>query len=201
MVAEQEEVRIRRTEREARALARLGAHPGVATGRAVGVDEADTVWVVTDLVDGPTLADRVALGRPLDAEECTATLRSVAAALAAAHALGVVHGDVSPANVVLGDAGPVLVDFGVGGIDTGPGDRARTALVAAPERLRGGRPTASADVWSAAATVGWATDRSAALAETTRRVLVACCDPLAARRPTAAEVVDRLGPSRVDPGR
>ncbi|MFZ4433169.1 MAG: serine/threonine-protein kinase [Microthrixaceae bacterium] len=191
--------RLRRAEREARALARLGAHPGVATVRALGVDETAAVWVVTDLVDGPTLADRVALGRPLDARECTRTLRSLAGALAAAHDVGVVHGDVSPANVVLGADGPVLVDFGVGGVDTSPGDRARTPLVAAPERLRGGRATASADVWSASATVEWATDPAAPVTESTRRVLADCRHPLAARRPTAVEVVERLGPPGSDP--
>ncbi len=192
--------RLRRAEREARALARLGMHPGVATVRALGVDDTAAVWVVTDLVDGPTLADRVSLGRPLSAEECTRTLRSLAGALAAAHEVGVVHGDVSPANVVLGADGPVLVDFGVGGVDTSPGDRARTPLVAAPERLRGGRPTASADVWSASATVEWATDPAAPVTESTRRILADCRHPLAGRRPTAGEVVERLGPSGSDPG-
>jgi serine/threonine protein kinase len=111
----------------------------------------------------------------------------------------VVHGDVSPANVVLGADGPVLVDFGVGGVDTSPGDRARTPLVAAPERLRGGRATASADVWSASATVEWATDPAAPVTESTRRVLADCRHPLAARRPTAVEVVERLGPPGSDP--
>ncbi len=184
---------LERVEREVRALARLDGHPAVAAIRALGVDHHETVWLVTDLVDGPNLAERVRAGAGLDAEECDRVFRAVLGALAGAHAVGVVHGDVSPANVVLGRSGPVLVDFGVGGLDLGRGDRARTPVAAAPERLRGGRPTAASDVYSAAATVRWATQPDAVVVLGLERVLQACVDPLPARRPTAAEALARLG--------
>jgi len=182
-----------RVEREARALARISGHPGVASIRACGADGDGAVWIATVFVVGPTLADRVRAGEPLDGPEVVAVFRSVAGALAAAHGAGVVHGDVSPANVVLGRTGPVLVDFGVGGVDVHAGERSWTPVAAPPERLRGVRPRPAGDVWSAAATLRWSTAPGAVVGEECRRLVGRCLSVTPADRPSAAEVVRLLG--------
>jgi len=182
-----------RVEREARALARLDGHPAVASIRACGADRHGRVWIATSFVVGPTLADRVRASEPLDGAEALEVFRALAAALADAHGVGVVHGDVSPANVVLGRAGPVLVDFGVGGVDAHVGERARTPVVAPPERLRGVRPRPAGDVWSAAATVRWATAPGAVLPESCRRLVHRCLSEVPADRPTAPALRSALG--------
>ena len=71
--------------------------------------EALRPWLATELVVGPTLAQRVAADGPLPGPELHALATGLADALVAVHAAGVLHRDVSPANVVLGGDGPVLV--------------------------------------------------------------------------------------------
>jgi len=183
---------LRRIEREARALARVGEHPGVASIRGCGADRFGTLWIATSFVVGPTLVDRVRAGELLDGSEAADVLGSVADALAAVHGAGVVHGDVSPANVVLGRLGPVLVDFGIGGVDTDVGDHAWTPVVVPPERLRGVRPRASGDVWSAAATVQWATHPETGVSEQFRRIVERCLTVRPAERPDARAVATML---------
>ncbi len=127
--------------REAVALARLH-HPGLPGILEVG--EVDQVpYIVMELVDGETLAERLSRG-PLDE---SATLKigiQLAGALAAVHAIGIVHRDVKPGNIVLERDGRVrLVDFGfavpihAAAADT---ERAGTRGYAAPEQLVGHAP-------------------------------------------------------------
>jgi eukaryotic-like serine/threonine-protein kinase len=100
-----------RTKREAQVLASLN-HPNIAA--IYGVDETDDVRaLVLELVDGPTLADRIAQGAiPLD--EAVPIAKQIAEAIETAHEHGVIHRDLKPANIKLRSDGTVKVlDFGL----------------------------------------------------------------------------------------
>jgi serine/threonine protein kinase len=103
--------RLARFEREAELLAALN-HPNIAA--IYGVEEIDgTTALILELVDGPTLADRLARGS-LALPEAVAIARQIIDALDAAHEKGIVHRDLKPANVKLRDDGAVKVlDFGL----------------------------------------------------------------------------------------
>jgi len=103
--------RLARFEREAKLLASLN-HPHIA--QIYGLEESGaTRALVMELVDGPTLADRIAQG-PLPLDEALPVARQIAEALEAAHAQGIVHRDLKPANVKLRADGTVKVlDFGL----------------------------------------------------------------------------------------
>ncbi|HNK38383.1 MAG TPA: protein kinase, partial [Microthrixaceae bacterium] len=132
-----------RFERELRALARL-RHDHVLAVSAAGTDR-DCCWVLTPLADD-SLAGRTDRAPITDPDELCELALAVGSALAAAHRLDVVHGDVTPANVLFCDGRPVLADFGIAVLDagagTGPGWPA-TPGWAAPERLDGAEPTAA----------------------------------------------------------
>ncbi|MEZ6186787.1 MAG: tetratricopeptide repeat protein [Planctomycetota bacterium] len=97
---------------EARALEALD-HPGILRVLAHGFT-AGQPYMVLDFLEGPTLAEEVAARGPLPEPEACEIARRVAAALAHAHARGVVHRDLKPENVILrGPRDPVLVDFGL----------------------------------------------------------------------------------------
>jgi len=88
--------RLARFAREAQVLASLN-HPNIAA--IYGLEEADGVKALAlELVDGPTLADRIAQG-PIPVDEALAIARQIVDALEAAHEAGVVHRDLKPANV------------------------------------------------------------------------------------------------------
>ena len=96
-----------RFEREARAIAALN-HPHICTLHDVGPN-----YLVMELVEGPTLADRIARG-PIAVDETLRIARQMADALATAHDKGIVHRDLKPANVKLTPSGAVKVlDFGL----------------------------------------------------------------------------------------
>nr|BFE58217.1 hypothetical protein GCM10020063_027430 [Dactylosporangium thailandense] len=113
-------------------------------------------YVVMELVPGQTLAQRLAEG-PLPPAESLRICAEVAAGLAAAHAHGLVHRDVKPANVILSPAGAKLVDFGIATLvgpealtDTNASGRPvfGTPQYLAPERLGSDPVTAASDVYS-----------------------------------------------------
>lgn len=141
--------------REARLLARVN-HPNVVAVHDVG--EQDGLYCcVMELVAGQTLEDRLE-DAPLEEEEVLRLGDGLLAALDAAHAEGVIHRDVKPANVILTDDGRVvLVDFGVARsvVDTDPGLTAPeghpgTPAWMAPEQLDGEAATARTDLYSVA---------------------------------------------------
>ena len=103
--------RLVRFEREAQLLASLN-HPNIA--QIHGVDDSSGVpAIVMELVDGPTLADRIAKG-PIPLDETLPIARQIVDALDAAHEKGVVHRDLKPANVKVTPEGRVKVlDFGL----------------------------------------------------------------------------------------
>ncbi|MER7283003.1 serine/threonine-protein kinase [Dactylosporangium sp. NPDC000244] len=113
-------------------------------------------YVVMELVPGQTLAQRLAEG-PLPPAESLRICAEAAAGLAAAHAEGLVHRDVKPANVILSPAGAKLVDFGIATLvgpealtDTDASGRPvfGTPQYLAPERLGSDPVTAASDVYS-----------------------------------------------------
>ena len=103
--------RLARFEREAKVLASLN-HPNIGTIH--GLEESDGVKaLVLELVEGPTLADRIAHG-PIPLDEALPIARQIADALEAAHEQGVIHRDLKPANVKVKHDGTVKVlDFGL----------------------------------------------------------------------------------------
>ncbi|MFC4947237.1 serine/threonine-protein kinase [Pseudonocardia sp. GCM10023141] len=119
----------------------------------------DRPWLVMEYLPSKSLAQLVAEKGPLDTAEVAAIGRAVADGLAAAHLAGVVHRDVKPGNVLIGDDGRVkLTDFGVSrAVDdvqlTRTGLIAGTPAFLAPEIAQGREPTAASDIFSLGATL------------------------------------------------
>jgi serine/threonine-protein kinase len=144
-----------RFEREARAEARI-SHPNVVSVHDVGETEDGRPFIVMDYVEGRSLQEIIAEDGPLSSERVAIVGFGIARALAAAHALGIVHRDVKPANIVIDAQGiPHLMDFGLArelfdadpGV-TAPGVLVGTAYYVAPEQARYGTASPSSDVYS-----------------------------------------------------
>ena len=157
--------RLARFQREAEVLASLN-HPNIA--QIYGLeDSGDTTALVLELVEGPTLADRIAEGAiPLD--EALAIAKQIAEAVEAAHALGIIHRDLKPANIKITPEGVVKVlDFGLAkafavgeGVDsalsqsptltkgTALGTIMGTAAYMSPEQAKGKPVDTRTDVWA-----------------------------------------------------
>ena len=147
-----------RFEREARAIAALN-HPHICTVHDVGPD-----YLVMELVEGPTLADRIR-SAPIPIDEALTIARQIADALQAAHDRGIVHRDLKPANIKITPEGRVKVlDFGLAKladvIDSDPSSSPTeqpatrdgmilgTAAYMAPEQARGQAVDKRADIWA-----------------------------------------------------
>lgn len=109
-----------------------------------------------EYVDGPTLQDQLALGASLADRDALLVARDVLDGLRVAHENGVVHRDVSPANIVLADRGAVLIDFNALGTLTEDSAMGRTTLAGefagkplymSPEQMVGAPQTAAVDIW------------------------------------------------------
>ncbi|MCD2187147.1 serine/threonine-protein kinase [Actinomycetospora soli] len=143
--------------REGRLFARLH-HPHAIAVFDV-VDHDAQPWLVMEYLPSRSLAEALAADGPLSPTAAAAVGHQVAAALTAAHAAGIVHRDVKPGNVLLGDDGVVKVtDFGISrAIDeatlTSDGMMAGTPAYLAPEVARGGRADFRSDVYSLGSTL------------------------------------------------
>ena len=146
-----------RVAREARAAARLH-HPNAVTVFDV-VEDAGDRWLVMEYVPSRSLDDLVKTGGPLEPRVVAHAGEAVAEALAAAHAAGMVHRDVKPANVLVGHSGVVkLADFGISVVVgdtrlTQTGVLVGTLSYLAPEVANGSDATAASDVFSLGATL------------------------------------------------
>lgn len=140
-----------RVMREARALARL-SHPQVVTVHQI-IDADPQPWIVMELVPGVSLDKRLEAG-PLTPVEAARIGGQVLDALRAAHAAGVQHRDVKPANILLREDGSaVLTDFGIAALQgatalTMTGELIGSPEYIAPERIRGPSDDPAADLWS-----------------------------------------------------
>ena len=146
----------RRFEREAMAMGSLSGHPNVVPVYAAGAVDGRPYLVMPLLRDG-SLQDRLGAGT-LRPEEVVSTGRGVADALVAAHAAGILHRDVKPANVLHTSHGAAqLADFGVARVadttNTMGGPVVATVAYAAPEVLAGEPATERSDLYSLGATL------------------------------------------------
>jgi serine/threonine protein kinase/Tol biopolymer transport system component len=168
--------RLARFEREAEVLATLN-HPNIAHIYGLeGQDGRDgqdgrALALVMEFVDGPTLADRIALG-PIPIDEVLPIARQIVEAMIAAHEKGIIHRDLKPANIkITSDSKVKVLDFGLArasdplgvnsGINvtalptitspammTGVGVVLGTAAYMSPEQARGRAVDARADIWA-----------------------------------------------------
>jgi len=156
--------RLARFEREAKVLASLN-HPNI--GGIHGLEDSSGIKaLVLELVEGPTLADRIAQG-PIPVDEALPIAKQIAEAVEAAHETGVIHRDLKPANIKVRDDGTVKVlDFGLAkALDTTPeGDPSQlptltaaatqqgvimgTAAYMSPEQARGKSVDRRTDIWA-----------------------------------------------------
>ncbi|AEV81602.1 serine/threonine protein kinase [Actinoplanes sp. SE50] len=145
-----------RLRQEALAAARL-CHPHITGvydfGEALLSDHLTVPYVVMELNDGESVGARIGRQGTLDWREAVMVCAEVASALATAHARGVVHRDVTPANVMLTGAGAKVVDFGISAVvgqrDAGPdGSLLGTPAYLAPERLGGAPVSPATDVYA-----------------------------------------------------
>jgi eukaryotic-like serine/threonine-protein kinase len=159
--------RLARFQREAEVLARLN-HPNIAS--IYGLEKSDgTAALVMELVEGPTLAERIAPG-PIPLDEALPIARQIADALDAAHEQGVVHRDLKPANIkVTVDGAVKVLDFGLAKVvepslagshglmdlatitspaETRAGLIIGTAAYMSPEQAHGTRIDKRTDIWA-----------------------------------------------------
>jgi eukaryotic-like serine/threonine-protein kinase len=157
--------RVRRFEQEARAASAL-SHPNVCVIHEVGENDGRH-FIAMEYIDGITLRERISRG-PLSLADALSVAEQVAAALAVAHAAGVVHRDIKPENIMLRTDGYVKVlDFGlaklneshpgrtninedstIAHVHTEPGTQMGTVRYMSPEHLRELPVDERADIWS-----------------------------------------------------
>ncbi|WOX11944.1 serine/threonine-protein kinase [Streptomyces sp. N50] len=147
-----------RTLREARAVAQL-RHPHIIVVHDV-VEQDERPYIVMELIDGGSLAERISARGPVDAAEAARIGIALLGALRTAHAAGVLHRDIKPANVLLqtatdedGSERVVLTDFGIAQVAgattlTESGAFVGSPEYTAPERMSGVRTGPESDLWS-----------------------------------------------------
>ncbi|MBL7524011.1 protein kinase [Frankia sp. CNm7] len=157
-LSEDDEFR-RRFQREVRAAQR------VRGGAVAAVLDADTgserPWMVTEYVEGISLADAVRQRGPLAERLVRGLAAGLADALVAIHEVGVVHRDLKPSNILLAWDGPKVIDFGIAQLDgnatlTRTGHVVGTLAWMAPEQMRGEQAGPPADIFSWGCCVAYA---------------------------------------------
>ena len=157
MTAHDRSVLRERSLREARVAARL-THPGVVTVHDV-IEADGSPWIIMELVPSRSLARVLAEDGPLWPARAAAMGMTLLEALGSAHAAGVVHRDVKPANIlVTSESRVVLTDFGIATLHGDPGLTQAGMVMGtpgfcAPERIRGEPATPASDLWSLGATL------------------------------------------------
>ncbi|MER6141235.1 RodZ domain-containing protein [Streptomyces sparsogenes] len=194
---------------------------GAFTAPVVDADpDGNPPWMATAYLPGPSLAERVRQGPPLEPSE----LREVAAGLAEAlrdiHRAGLVHRDLKPSNILLTDDGPRVIDFGIaraaaGSLRTRTGLTVGTPPFMSPEQVRGGAdiggasdvfsfgsvmvftatghgPFDAEDSFAAAYRVVHEEPDLAGTPDWLRRIVLRCLAKDPARRPTPTELLTEL---------
>ena len=206
----------RRFGREVAALVRV---KGVYTVRVIEADsQSSTPFVVTEYAQGPSLSEHIDKHGSVDPDMLYTLATGLAEALTVIHAAGIMHRDLKPSNIILTDAGPKVIDFGIArGQDTT--GMTKTGMMVgsmgfmAPEQISG-HPGPAADIFAWGVTVAYAASgRSPFGAGNTHSILyrimygdpdiAAVPDPLRLpvqaalakdpqTRPTAQQLLDRL---------
>lgn len=159
--AERDSVR-ERVIREARAAAKL-SHASAVTVFDV-IEEEDNIFIAMELVESPTLAQIVESEGPFSPDRAARTGLAVLGALEAAHAAGIVHRDVKPANIMVGAEDRIkLADFGIASIKGDPRLTATGMVIGspsfmAPEQASGKEAGPASDMWGLGATLFFATE-------------------------------------------
>ncbi|MEV6669781.1 serine/threonine-protein kinase [Streptomyces sp. NPDC051162] len=135
---------------------------GFHTAQVVDADpDAESPWLVTAYIPGPTLQQVVAERGPLDAEAVLRLGAGLVEGLAAIHKCGLVHRDLKPGNVILADDGPRIIDFGIAH-DQGAETMTRTGTVMgtyaymSPEQIRADRAGPASDVFALGSVLAFA---------------------------------------------
>ncbi|WP_067602455.1 serine/threonine-protein kinase [Nocardiopsis listeri] len=146
-----------RTLREAQATARIH-HSAIVTVHDV-LEHDGSPWIVMELLSGSSLHHRIETHGPMPVERVEEAARALLGGLKAAHAVGVTHRDVKPANIMLTeDDRTVLMDFGIANVDgsaalTQTGVYIGSPEYMAPERFEGERALPASDLWSLGVTL------------------------------------------------
>ncbi|KWT59340.1 hypothetical protein ADL21_24585 [Streptomyces albus subsp. albus] len=217
---EESVVQRERSLREARATARID-HPNVVRVHDVA-EEGDRLWIVMQLVQARSLEQILAQDGPLTPEAAARVGTGLARALREVHAVGVLHRDIKPGNVLIDDRGAVvLTDFGIAAMQDATALTMAGMLIGspdymAPERVAGEEQGPPSDLWSLGATLCAAVAGQSPFTRATtlatlhavlheepaippaagplREVLVALFNKAPEARPTLAEVEARLEP-------
>ncbi|OLZ52828.1 serine/threonine-protein kinase [Amycolatopsis keratiniphila] len=200
---------------------------GAYTAAVMDADaEAETPWLASVFVTGPSLKEAVDAAGPLPAESVRLLASGLAAALTEIHRAGLIHRDLKPSNIILTSDGPRVIDFGIARVAeeaqdlTGTGAIIGSPAFMSPEQAGSGQITGASDVFSLGAIlVMAATGRGpftgptapqtlynvvhaeadfSAVPDEIRRVAEPCLAKDPARRPTPEQILDFLGP--VPPG-
>ncbi len=147
--------------REARAAAKM-SHPSAVTVYDV-IEEDNHIYIAMELVDSPTLSELVEEGGPFTPQRAAVTGLAVLDALEVAHASGIVHRDVKPANIMVGEERIKLADFGVASIKGDPRLTATGMVIGSPsymspEQATGEAADPATDFWGLGATLFFATE-------------------------------------------
>jgi serine/threonine protein kinase len=206
----------RRFAREVAAARRVNS---VFTAQVVDADSDDVraPWLATRYIEGPSLAEKVRGAGPLPVREAVEVTAGIAEALVAIHAVGVVHRDLKPANVLLAHDGPHVIDFGIAqavgaSALTNRGVMLGTPAYMSPEQAQSQPMTGATDVFSLGGILFFTVagrgpfaadhpamalynvlhkepDLSAIAHEGLRRLVVACLDKDAVRRPSPEQIM------------
>lgn len=184
-----------RAMREARHAASLN-HPNVVAVFDV-VEHEGASWLVMEHIDGPTLSEAVRKRGAMSPRGAADLGVQLAAALSAAHSVGLVHRDIKPANVLIGDRRAKLADFGTaraGGDDqlTTTGLITGTPTYMAPEVADGHEPSEAADLWALGATLYFAVEGRDAYAS--QGNALATLRHIATQEPDPPQAAGALGP-------
>ncbi|MGP3968796.1 SPFH domain-containing protein [Streptomyces sp. 6N223] len=189
--------------REVQTARRVG---GFYTAQVVDADpEAERPWLVSEFIPGPTLREVLRQHGALPARSLYALAAGVAEGLAGIHACGIIHRDLKPGNIIVAEAGPRIIDFGIArALDstalTSTHQVVGTQGFLAPEQLRGEKAGFAADVYAFGAVLCHAAGAGdeplasalAMLPSSLQGIVARCRDDDPAGRPTASGIVDGL---------